>query len=414
MFKSMDLMLAFRNIFRNPRRTVVILIAVVVGVWNMLVLAGLMRGVETEMVKNGLADMTGSIQIHAKGYLDDPVVEHSMTDPAKVEQALARILPDNVPYAHRIRVNAVVSNARNSTGVNLVGIDPEKEARVSFIGHAVVEGRYLTKDDTNAILVGRAFLKNFDTKIGYKLILMSQNIKGEIASKAFHIVGVFQAEMEATEKSLVFVPRNEAASLLKLGDAVSETVMLFPGTDMSGTMERATADRLTKDLGDSYDVSTWRDLLPMLRAYLDTNDFFLYIWYGVVFVAMGFGVVNTTLMAVYERMREFGLLKALGTTPFRLIKGVLMESFLILVAGVILGSLAGWLTVLAIARKGIDLSSLSAGTEMWGMPRFIFPVLSLNDVLIAGSVVLILGLLVSLYPAIKAARFTPVEAMMVH
>lgn len=410
----MDLMLSFRNILRNPRRTLVILIAVVVGVWNMIVLAGLMRGVETEMVKNGLADMTGSIQIHAKGYLDDPVVEHSMADPAVIDRVLAETLPDNVPWSHRIRVNAVASNARNSSGVNLVGIDPEKEALVSFIGDAVVDGRYLATDDTNAILVGRAFLKNFDTKIGYKLILMSQNTKGDIASKAFRIVGVFQAEMEATEKSLVFVPRKEAAGMLKLGKAYSETVMLFPDTDMSGLMERQAADSLSGELGDTYDVSTWRDLLPMLRAYLDTNDFFLYIWYGVVFVAMGFGVVNTTLMAVYERMREFGLLKALGTTPFRLIKGVLLESFLILVAGIVLGSVAGILTVLAIARNGIDLSSLSAGTEMWGMPRIIFPVLSLSDILIAGIVVLILGLLVSLYPAIKAARFTPVEAMMVH
>lgn len=410
----MDLLIAFRNIWRNPRRTIVILIAVVVGVWNMLVLAGLMRGVETEMVKNGLADMTGSLQIHAKGYLDDPVVEHSMADPEAVETALARVLPDDVPFAHRIRVNAVASNARNSTGVNLVGIDPGKEADVSFIGDAVVAGRYLEDNDTNAILVGRAFLKNFNTKIGYKLILMSQDTKGEIASKAFRIVGVFQAEMEATEKSLVFVPRKQAASMLKLGRAYSETVMLFPDTDMSGTMEREVADQLSKTLGESYDVSTWRDLLPMLRAYLDTNDFFLYIWYGVVFVAMGFGVVNTTLMAVYERMREFGLLKALGTTPFRLIRGVLLESFLILAVGVVLGTMAGILTVLAIAKHGIDLSSLSAGTEMWGMPRIIFPVLSANDILIAGSVVLVLGLLVSLYPAIKAARFTPVEAMMMH
>ena len=179
-----------------------------------------MRGVETEMVKNGLADMTGSIQIHARGYLDDPVVEHSMADPTIIETAVSRALPDNIPWANRIRVNAVVSNARNSTGVNLVGIDPEKEARVSFIGDAVVEGRYLTEDDENAILVGRAFLKNFDTHIGYKLILMSQDTNGEIASKAFHIVGVFQAEMEATEKSLVFVPRKKAAEMLKLGNAI--------------------------------------------------------------------------------------------------------------------------------------------------------------------------------------------------
>lgn len=410
----MDLILSFRNIWRNPRRTLVILTAVLVGVWNMLVLAALMRGVEGEMVKNGLANMTGNIQIHQTGYLDDPVVEHSIANPSIIDKAIAENLPQTAVWTHRIRVNAVASNARHSTGVNLVGMDAQQEARVSFIGKAIVDGRYLEPEDTNAILVGRAFLKTFDTRIGNKLIVMSQNTKGDIASKAFRIVGVFKADMEAVEKSLVFVPRKQAADMLNLGSACSETAILLSETDMSGQADRKVADRLSQTLGADFEVSTWRDLLPMLRAYLDTNDFFLYIWYGVVFVAMGFGVVNTTLMAVYERMREFGLLKALGMTPLRIIKGVLLESFFILVTGIIAGSLAGLITVLGLARNGIDLSSLAAGTEMWGLPRIIYPILSVDDVLIAGGVVLILGLVVSLYPAVKAARFTPVEAMMAH
>ncbi|MBU1170930.1 MAG: ABC transporter permease [Proteobacteria bacterium] len=409
----MDVIMSFRNIWRNPRRTIVILLAVLVGVWNMLVLASLMRGIEREMVKNGISNMTGSIQIHQKDYTDDPVVENSIHDRARLEKALDAHIQEPAAWAQRIRVNVVAANARHSGGVNMVGVDPEHEARVSFVAKSIVQGRYLEKDDSNAIVVGRAFLKSYDTRIGNKLILMGQDTNQDIASKAFRIVGVFMADMESVEKHLVFVTKSQAASMLKLGDAISETVILIPETDMSGQRESALAQALSTDLGPDYSVETWRDLLPMMRAYLDTNDFFLYIWYGVVFVAMGFGVVNTTLMAVYERMREFGLMKALGLTPLRMVRGVLMESFFILITGIALGGLMGLVTVLLLARTGIDLSSLAAGTDMWGMPRIIYPVLAMNDMLIAGGVVLVLGLLVSLYPAIKAARFTPVEAMMI-
>jgi ABC-type lipoprotein release transport system permease subunit len=410
----MDLTLSFRNIWRNPRRTGVILTAVLVGVWNMLLLAALTHGIETAMVKNALNDLTGSIQIHHAAYLDDPVVDYSIDDAAPVDAVLSEHLPKGSAWAHRIRVSTVVSNARHTSGVTLVGIDPDREARISFIGGAVIDGRYLTPEDSAAVLVGRSFLKRFETRIGHKLIVMNRDRDGNIVSRAFRITGVFRAETEAMETGRIFVVRQSAATLLGLGTAFSETAIRLPETDLAGQTEQTVADRLSQVLGEPLQVSTWRDRLPMIRAYLDSNDFFLYIWYGVVFVAMGFGVVNTTLMAVYERMREFGLLKALGMTPYRIIGGVLLESGLILGIGTVLGALAGVVTVVLLAPSGIDLSALAAGADMWSMPRVIRPLLRVSDVLIVGVVVMVLGLLVSLYPAIKAARFTPVQAMNVH
>jgi ABC-type antimicrobial peptide transport system permease subunit len=129
---------------------------------------------------------------------------------------------------------------------------------------------------------------------------------------------------------------------------------------------------------------------------------------------MGFGIVNTTLMAIFERMREFGLMKALGMKPLQIIKGVLIETFFLLLIGITLGNLAGFVSVAAIAKNGIDLSSLAAGVEMWGMPRILYPEIWIKDVTVACLVVLGLGLVVSLYPAVKASRFTPVEAMTKH
>ncbi|MBW2077523.1 MAG: FtsX-like permease family protein, partial [Deltaproteobacteria bacterium] len=140
-------------------------------------------------------------------------------------------------------------------------------------------------------------------------------------------------------------------------------------------------------------------------------DGFMWLWYLVVFIAMGFGIVNTMLMAVFERIREFGLLKALGMRPWWIIKEVLAESFFLLVIGMAIGNTLGLLSVLALSGSGIDLSALAAGTEYIGMARVIYPAVSGKDVAMANLMVFILGLLVSVYPAAKAARFTPVEAL---
>ncbi|MBT8370059.1 MAG: ABC transporter permease, partial [Deltaproteobacteria bacterium] len=130
----MHLQLAWRNIWRNKRRTTIILIAVVIGIWSMLLLGSLMRGIAVGMIKNGISTLTGHIQIHHKGYRDDPAIENSIKDPRVVENALVDILPEGSLWSARVRVSAVASNARHSSGVTLVGIDPLSEAKISFIG----------------------------------------------------------------------------------------------------------------------------------------------------------------------------------------------------------------------------------------------------------------------------------------
>ena len=146
-------------------------------------------------------------------------------------------------------------------------------------------------------------------------------------------------------------------------------------------------------------------------AYFKILDGFMWIWYLVVFVAMGFGIVNTTLMAVFERMREFGLLKALGMKPWWILREVLTESFLLLITGMAIGNALGFVCIYALSISGIDLSALAAGAEYAGMTRVIYPAIALRDIFMSNFIVLFLGILVSAYPAVKAARFTPVEAL---
>ncbi|MBW2674953.1 MAG: ABC transporter permease [Deltaproteobacteria bacterium] len=404
----MYLQMGWRNIWRNPRRTIVIMTAVIIGVWAMIFLGALMRGISEQMVRNGIATLTGHIQVHHPGFRKDPVIENSMEKPEVVEAALSKILPQDARWTPRIRVDAIASNARHSGGVTLVGIDPEKEAAISFIGEAVAEGEYLKADDRYGIIIGEALADKFDTKLGRKLVLMSQDTKRDIASRAFRITGIFRAEMEATEKQFVFVTIGAARKMLKLGNEISEVSILLADYKESDRVAEALRGELSSD---SYDVQTWRGLLPFVTAILKIYDWFIYLWFLIIFIAMGFGIVNTILMAVFERIREFGLLKALGMKPWWIVKEVLTESFFILILGMVAGNALGFLSIFALADTGIDLSALSEGLEFAGMSRIIYPFILITDIVAANLVVFVLGLLVSAYPAVKAARVTPVRAM---
>jgi ABC-type lipoprotein release transport system permease subunit len=404
----MDAALAWRNIWRNPRRTLILLTAVGIGVWSMIVLTAFMRGMVADLIENGIATLTGDVKIYANGYRSDPALENRIREPEALLSGLREILPPGAKIAARLRVPAVCQNARHSAGVSLVGIDPEMEAGVSFIGGGVSAGRMLHPTDSGGILVGRALLDEFETRVGNKLIVTSENDKNEIASRAFRIRGVYRAKLEQTEKRFVFVSRKAAQEMLGIGDGISEISVVLKDHERAEAVAAAVADALAPDL---YSVEPWQELRPMLKAYIGVFDGFIVLWYLVVFAAMAFGIINTTLMAVFERMREFGLLKALGMRPLRILRSVLTESGLILGIGVSLGSGLALLFVLVLGRFGLDLSAFAAGFEYAGMSSVIRPAIALGDVVFANMVVIGLGLLVSAYPAVRAARIPPVEAM---
>jgi ABC-type lipoprotein release transport system permease subunit len=404
----MLLQLGWRNIWRNSRRTLVILTAVIIGVWSMICLSGIMRGMLAEMIRDGIATLTGHIQVHHSRYHEDPAVENSIEDPGPVLEILKQAMPEGSRLTTRIRVNAVLSSARHSAGVVLVGIQPEKEAQVSFIGQAVKQGRYLNRDDPTSMVIGHSLAKKFKARIGQKLILMSQDTTKEIRSKAFKIVGFFRAAMEATEDRYVFVTQPSAQEMLRLNESISEVALTLPSVDDVSRLK----EDLARDFPSSqYQVMDWKERLPLLKAYLEMMETFQYLWYLVVVIAMGFGIVNTMLMAVYERMHEFGLMKALGMRPAGIIGEVIVEAFFVLMIGTVVGNALGLVTVFWLNQTGIDLTSLAAGTEYWGMPKIIHPSVGLWDILNADLMVFLLGILVCLYPAVKAARFTPVEAL---
>ncbi len=396
--------LAWRNLWRYPRRTIIILLAIAIGVWSMLSLAAFMRGMMEQYVNNAIGNLVAHIQIHAPSYRDDPVIEHSMLPPTEL---LLKVLNeiDIKGWTSRVRVPAVVSSERESMGVTLVGIDPVQEQGLSFIADAVTEGRYLESLDDKGIILGNKLVERLETRLGKRVVLMSQNESHEIAERGFRIVGIFDAKMEETETQFVFISRQRLQKMLGMHDKISELAVLGYDRDNLETVVQK-----LRAAAPEQDVQDWQTLNPLVMVIVNVFEGFLLIWYLVVFIAVAFGLVNTLLMAIFERTREMGLFQALGMKPRWIVGQVLFESLFLLSMGLIIGNLMSFATLLLTA-EGLDFSSYAAGYEMAGLSSMIYPVLSLSDLVISNVLIIGLGLVASFYPAWRASRYVPVEAI---
>jgi ABC-type lipoprotein release transport system permease subunit len=396
--------LAWRNLWRHPRRTLMILFAFALGVWSMVVIAGISRGSMEQQLDKSILNLTGHVQLHAPGFRDDPVIEHRMASPdAALRQALART--DVRAWASRVRVPAVISSERESAGVTLVGIEPERERGLSFIADAVTEGRHLESADDPGLLLGRKLAERLETGLGRRVVLMSQDVDNRVADRGFRVVGIFDTQPRQMEEAAVFIGRATAQQMLKLGSAITEVAVMAQDRDRLEPLPT----RL-REAAPGLDVQPWTVLEPLLTLTRKVTDVVLLIWYAIVFAAMSFGLVNTLLMAVFERTREFGMFQALGMPPGDILGQVLLESLILLALALVLGNLAAWATIAALGG-GIDLSGVAEGMEMIGVAPVIYPAWSPRDVLAANLLVFVLGLAASLYPAWRASREVPVQAL---
>jgi len=397
--------MAWRNIWRNPRRTLIVLFATIVGVWGMLMAAAFSFGIKEQMIRDSIQNLTGHIQIHARGYHQDPVIKNSMNDPGPALEAV-RSVPGIRAFAMRVRVPGMVMDARNSAGITIVGIDPPAEAKASFIGRAVRKGACLKTGDIHKIIIGKKLAEKFDTGIGKKLILMAQDAQGEIGSAAFQIKGTYQASYASQEEMYVFITLEAAQNMLGLGHRLSEISIIAHNRADVPDIHAA----LRKSLSDNFEVLDWETLLPLIVAVIKMYDVFLVLWFAAIFIALSFGIVNTLLMAIFERIREFGIMKAMGMRPVRIVMLVLMESLWLSIIGIAAGNLVSWLTLLPLS-DGLDLSYFAQGVDYFGMAHVIYPSMTHVALLWSNTTVLMLGLAAGLYPAIRAGRFRPVEAL---
>jgi len=397
--------LAWRNLWRNHRRTIIMLGAIGVGVWAMIFMTALTRGMVDQMITDSIGVLPGHVQMHHPDYQDDPSIANriSISDADLKEKFDAAGFD---AWASRVRVPAIITSERESRGVTLLGVDPEAEREISFFDYEEVEGRFLDDAADQGIVIGAELANTLETEVGKRIVLMSQDPDNEIADRGFRIVGLYSASTKAVEEAYAFIGKTTAQKMLHIGDATTEVVFL--GDDYRNVEPIYDAVRSAVD--DSVSVRPWYEIDTYLGTMMNVMDGFVLIWVVVIFMALSFGLVNTLVMAVFERVREIGLMLALGMKPGSILGQIIIESMLLMTLGLAVGNFLAWATVTPL-ESGIDVSIVSEGMEMWGAASVHYPKLYVGDMILASVVVLILGFLASLSPAWRASRYEPVEAI---
>jgi ABC-type lipoprotein release transport system permease subunit len=270
----------------------------------------------------------------------------------------------------------------------------------------MVEGRFLAGPDDGGIVIGRKLAERLETRLGKRVVVMSQDPDNAIADRGFRVVGIFKAELEASEEGFVYAGRDVVQAMLGIGTEVSEIAVL--GRDYRHP--EPLADLVRAAVPENYEVLPWLELDTYLGSMLKVMDGFVLVWMVVIFLALSFGLVNTLMMAVFERVREIGLMRALGMRPGAIVYQILLESLMLLALGLVVGNLLAIASIVPL-KGGIDISVVAKGMEMMGASSVLFPVLLTKDLVLANSVVIVLGIITSLLPAWRAARYQPVEAL---
>lgn len=395
--------LAWRNLWRNPRRTVITLLVVSVGLWSILALAVVLEALSASSRDTTLKLMTGEGQIHAQGYRDDPTIAHVMSPP---DRGLAKMLrtPAVQAYAMRVRVSAIVQSEYETLPVTLVGATPADERKISVIPAQITSGRYLRAPDDTAIVLGRDLARRLKTRIGKRVVVMSENGDGHLAERAFRVVGIYTGSRRA-EDEFVFTGIRTAQTFTGIGDKISE--IAFDSNDRTRLPDLIAELRRA---APNLDVQSWQQMAPLPYAVSAYVDLILAIWLGIAVSLVTLGIVNTQLMAVFERTREFGLLQALGMRPRLVLLEVALESMWLNSLGIAVGAAFAVASVGAFPN-GLDLGFLARGAEIFGGGHLIHPRVVVTEFVFYSLLVWSLGVLATLWPARRASKVSPIEAM---
>ena len=393
--------LSWRNLWRHRRRTVILLTTICVAVGSVLVLNALLRGMQMSMVETAIDNLNGHFKVVAPGYLDDPGIRQSFEfEPSGHPELAAH---DIQGWAPRVRVPAVIRSERETRGVQFVGVIPGSED-ISFLGDVAVDGEFLSGPDDRRILIGQALAQQLETGVGRRVVLITQGVDGGNRESGYRIAGLYDAVGEGIEKAFVFTGLATVQDLLSV-DAVTEVSVRLAGEVQGPSVLHSLTNTFT-DL----DVRTWQDLEPQAAMMYEMADAMVSIWFLIVMGALIFGLVNTLVTAVMERIRELGMLRAIGMRRGAVIAQVVIESMITMVIGISIGVVLGLLGFAWLA-DGIDLSAFAEGLELTGVKPELVPRLWARDVLLVVGLSLVLGFVASIYPAQRAVKVQPLDAM---
>jgi ABC-type lipoprotein release transport system permease subunit len=396
--------IAWRNIWRHPARSGVLIAAVVVGLWAGVVTVGTVNGLMQQRVDYLIDSEIAHAQIHHPEFLAEGYSWLYIPDHEEILNWLDED-PRIAVWSARTMTDGMVQSPIKTSGVRIRGIDIDQENRTTDFHENMVEGEYLDSDVRNAVIVGRSLARDHNLRIGNRIVLVFEDTGNELASGSFNIVGFFESASTEFDDRNVFVRSGDFSRYLAEEPVVHEIAMRFTELDMAAAV--------VADINTAFsrvEAQTWRELSPELNVLVELGGVMHFVMTMIIMLALAFGILNTMLMALFERMREIGMLLSIGMSKMRVFSMILLESIILTLSGALTGILLAWISINYLSGRGINLEQFAAGVAELGWDHIIYPVISIPEYAGIVTLVMVITLLASVYPALKAIRINPLEA----
>lgn len=402
------LKIAWRNIFRQKRRTVLTMLTMFGGFVLASISIGWSDGSYNDIIDMFTRNRLGHVQLHRKGYLDRPALYKNIPNYHAVGQTVGDTRGVEA-WTPRLYAAGLVSIGEHSTGARIIGIDPQRENAATRFDKKVITGSALARQPNHEAILGKNLARTLEAEIGQEIVIVSQAANGSIANDAYTIVGIIESGDLATDQSGFILHLTEAQELFVLDERVHEIVVI---AEELGEVDEV-VNRLEANLSDAtIAVAPWQEFAKSFYVAMKADKQGAWIGLLVILIIVAVGVLNTVLMSVLERTREYGVLRALGTRPGEIIRLVLFEVAIMAILSILLGSIIGLGANYWISQTGITLpeSFTYGGVEFKTLKGEI----NARSFYVPALAVMLAALVVSLYPAGKAARVAPAKAMRMH
>jgi putative ABC transport system permease protein len=403
------IILAWRNVWRNKRRTILTLLTILVGCAMIIFLNAFAKGGHDQMIEDAVSANIGHIQIHEKGFWNNRTIDYAVKPSQKMKEFLSE--DDRIAgYSYRIHSAGLLSYKGSTAGAVIQGADPEKEMNVSSIHEKILPGgRYLNKNDRDQILLGETLARNLGAKVGSTIAMISQGFDGSIAARKLTIVGLFRTGNAEYDNMLLIMPFKQAADTFTMRGYVNSIVIKLKDTSYT---ENVKNDLRSISPEKDLEIMGWGELMPELVQFIVMDNISAYIFDFILFMVVAFGVLNTIQMSVFERTREIGIMLSIGTRPGQIVKMILFESVFISVSGIILGVAAGYALSYYFNINPFNYSQYAKEMEVWGISTVLFPAdATVTNLSVTALITFLLSILFTAFPARRASRLKPVEAI---
>jgi len=404
--------IAWRNLWRNKLRSSVIFTSIAVGIIGAVISDGFMSGLTDQRVDSAIANEVSDIQIHNPAFLLNGEIQYQIPN---AEQKVKKIeaIPEVKGVSLRMKTSAMAASANAGAGVNIYGVNPAAELKVSDLHALIIEGKYLSADEKIPTVIGQKLAHKLNLRLGDKLIVTLTDSSGTITSGAFQIVGIFKTANARFDEANVFVNKKDLSNITGYPANTGDEIAIRLKTNSKTPVVLKALRRLfQKEIRNKQIViRSWDQIQPLLKSMIAVMDFFSYIFLFIILAALAFAIINTMLMAVMERTREIGMLMALGMNKRKIFSMIMLETIFLSVVGAVLGLLISILLINHYAAYGFDLSSVAKGLNYIGYSSQIFFRVNTNFYVISMILVALIAMLSSISPALKALKLQPAKAI---